>query len=184
MFNLSPKKFQVLAAALLIFSAAWIGINTTLPGGTSHPGIEAPQQGFLAPDFTLETIEGVTLSELRGHPILLNFWASWCPPCRQEMPAMERMYQEYKDTGFIILAVNTTFQDTLAEAQSFIKANGLNFHVLLDQSGEVSNLYLIQAMPTSFFIDKEGIIRDVVIGGPMAEALLRTRIEKLFGEGE
>lgn len=182
MQKLSPQQFRLVSILALVLGAAWIGVSASLPGGTANPGIPAPQQGFLAPDFTLDTLDGetITLSELQGRPILVNLWASWCPPCRQEMPAMQRMYEEFSAQGFTILAVNTTNQDSLPAVQNFVGEFGLSFPILLDRDGLVSDSYNLLALPSSFFIDRDGIIQEVVIGGPMAEALLRTRIERLL----
>lgn len=182
MEKLSTQQFRIFSILVLVFGAAWIGVSTTLPGGTTTPGIPAPQRGFLAPDFSLETLEGnaITLSELQGQAVLINLWASWCGPCRQEMPAMERMYQEYADQGFTILAVNATNQDSIGNAQAFVDEHDLNFPILLDRDGRVSDMYNLLALPSSFFVDRNGVIQEVVIGGPMAEALLRTRIENLL----
>lgn len=197
MQKLSSQQFRTISILALLLGAAWIGVSARLLGGATNPGIRAPQQGFLAPvgqgipaphqgflapDFTLETLDGetITLSELRGQPILVNLWASWCPPCRQEMPAMQRMYEEFSAQGFTILAVNTTFQDNLTDTQAFVSEFGLTFPILLDRDGQVSDRYNLRALPSSFFIDRDGVIQEVVIGGPMAEALLRTRIERLL----
>jgi cytochrome c biogenesis protein CcmG/thiol:disulfide interchange protein DsbE len=114
--------------------------------------------------------------------VLVNIWASWCPPCRAEMPAIERTYQDWRDQGFVVLAVNSTAQDKLADAQTFVTQNSLTFPIPLDESGQVTRLYRVSSLPTSFFIGKDGLIREVVIGGPMAEALLRSRVEQLLKE--
>jgi peroxiredoxin len=98
------------------------------------------------------------------------------------MPAMERIYQEYANKGFTILAVNTIFQDNMADVSSFVQEHGLTFPILLDRDRVVSTQYQLQALPSSFFIDRDGIIQEVVFGGPMAEALLRTRVETLLEE--
>lgn len=182
MDKLSSRQFRNLSILVLVFGAAWIGFSTSLPGGTTSPGIPAPRQGFLAPDFTLETLEGesISLSELQGQAVLVNLWASWCLPCQKEMPAMERMYQEYAGQGFTILAVNVTNQDSLAKAQDFVSKHALTFPIVLDRDGRVSEMYNLMALPSSFFVDRDGVIQEVVIGGPMAEALLRTRIENIL----
>jgi thiol:disulfide interchange protein len=94
--------------------AAWIWVSATNPGNTTAGQIPAPRQGFLAPDFSLQDLQGetVTLSELRGRPVLINLWATWCPPCRAEMPDMQEVYEAYQEQGFLILAVNATYQDS------------------------------------------------------------------------
>jgi peroxiredoxin len=149
---------------------------------TTSGKIPAPHTGFLAPDISLLDINGneVTLSDLRGVPIMINFWASWCPPCRAEMPAMQNAFEEYADEGFTILAINATNQDNLNSATEFINEHSLTFPILLDTQGQAFNDYQIHSLPTSFFIDLNGIITDVVIGGPLAEALLNIRIKDLL----
>ncbi len=163
-----------LSAAWIVFSADSIRVPAK--------DISAPQVGFTAPDFTLRSIDGKThtLSALKGNAILVNLWATWCPPCRAEMPAIEKMYQEYKDQGFIVLAINTTYQDEPSSISPFIKEYNLTFPILLDEKGFAGSAYQLHSMPSSYFIDRAGIISEVIIGGPMAEALLRTRIEKIL----
>lgn len=184
MHTLSPQRYKLVSFIVLIFGAAWIGISASFPGGTSERGIQAPQEGFLAPDFSLETLDGTTiaLSDLRGQPVLVNLWASWCGPCRLEMPAMERIYGEYKSKGFEILAVNTSYQDNLVDVEAFVNEHNLTFPILLDKDRSAAQQYQLLALPSSFFIDRDGIIQEVVFGGPMAEALLRTRVDNLFEE--
>jgi peroxiredoxin len=169
---------------ILLLGLGWIQFSSVTGESAIESQISVPQQGFIAPDFTLEmnTGEMLTLSDLRGKVVLVNFWASWCPPCRAEMPAMESVFNKYKDRGFIILAVNSTIQDQKSSAIEFAEKYGLTFPVLFDYDGSATNIYRIDALPTSFFIDRDGIIHDVVVGGPMPEALLNERIEKLLGE--
>jgi len=169
---------------LLILGLGWIWFSAVPAGATTRGKIPAPQTGFLAPNFTAKTIDGetVSLSDLRGKVILVNIWASWCPPCRVEMPAIEHVYRTYKDRGFLVLAVDSTVQDTAANAQAFVNENQLSFPILMDESGEITRLYRVQSLPSSFFIGPDGIIHEVVIGGPMAQALLSSRVEKLLKE--
>jgi cytochrome c biogenesis protein CcmG, thiol:disulfide interchange protein DsbE len=169
---------------VLIMSAGWIAFSAPLPGQTSGGKIPAPREGFLAPDFELQNEQGspVRLSDLRGQPVLVNLWASWCGPCKAEMPAMQEVYEEYAPRGFTILAVNTTFQDERGSALEFAASRGLTFPILFDEDGDVSQKYQARAMPTSFFVDAEGIVQRVVVGGPMSEALLRAEIEQLLEE--
>ncbi|MEJ2759667.1 MAG: TlpA disulfide reductase family protein [Anaerolineales bacterium] len=184
MEQLSEKQFKLTIRVLMIFSLIWIGISTILPGGTNNPGIAAPQAGFLAPEFTLNTLDGETmaLADMRGKAVLVNIWASWCIPCRSEMPAMQAVYEEYASQGFEVLAVNATSQDSREDAAAFVAENGLTFPILLDVDGFVGEKYQVSALPSSFFILPDGTIQEVVIGGPMAEALLRTRVDTLLEE--
>ena len=182
MQRLNLKIWITFSAIVLLLAAVWIWFSITLPGSTTQGRIPAPQQGFLAPDFNLTTFSGdsYTLSELRGKPVLINFWASWCPPCRSEMPAIQRVYDEFQDQGFTVLAVNTTYQDDLGDAITFAQIRKLTFPILLDRDASVANLYEVRSLPTTFFVDSQGIISEVVIGGPMSEALLRIRTEQIL----
>ena len=127
---------------------------------------ERTEEGHLAPDFALKTLEGITirLSELRGKKVvLINFWATWCPPCRLEMPTMQRIYSEYKGKGFEILAVNIE-PDATEEIHDFIKELRLTFPVLLDPDMKVTRRYRLIGLPVSMLIDRQGIIRSKEIG--------------------
>jgi len=171
-----------LYTVILFSSAIWIWVSKASPNSTTNGAVPAPQKGFLAPDFNLKTSRGesIRLSELRGHPILLNIWASWCSPCKAEMPALQRTYQTHASQGFVVLGVNATNQDELSLAISFVESRGLTFPILFDENGEVSRSYRVRALPTSFFIDAQGIIQDVVVGGPMSDALLQIRVQQLI----
>ena len=96
------------------------------------------------------------------------------------MPAIEKIHNEYKDDGLVVLAVNMTYQDTKSNIIPFTAEYGLTFPILLDQTGAVGTAYQLRSLPSSFFIGRDGIISEVVIGGPMAEALLRTRVEEIL----
>lgn len=144
----------------------------------------SPREGFPAPDFTLPSLQGdeVTLSALRGQVVIINLWTSWCPPCREEMPAIEQIYGQYRDRGLEVLAVNSTFQDDESAAATFVKELGLTFPVLLDRDGAVSRRYQLQALPTTFFVNRRGVIHDVVLGGPMDPVLIESKVLELLGE--
>ncbi|NIS81147.1 MAG: redoxin domain-containing protein [Anaerolineales bacterium] len=162
-------------------------VVSAVPGLETTGGrIPSPREGFLAPDFSLELLDGgtLTLSDLRGETVLVNLWATWCPPCRAEMPAIQEVFEANKDRGFEVVAVNMTFQDREAEVAAFVEQLGLSFPVALDRSGEVARLYLMRALPTTFFIDREGDIHKVIVGGPMSEITLRTTVEDLLGNAE
>jgi thiol-disulfide isomerase/thioredoxin len=176
------RRYNLLALACLLAASGWIWLTRIPPGSSSYTTLPLPRTSFAAPNFTLSATDGTlyTLQDLRGKPVIINLWASWCPPCRAEMPALERVYQDYQADGLVILAINTTHQDELQTALDFASSLNLTFPILLDQDGEVSSLYQLQAMPTTFFVDRAGIIQDVVVGGPMAEALLRVRAEQLI----
>jgi peroxiredoxin len=180
------RHWTLFSIVILLVSAAWVWASAATPGGTTGGRIPAPRPGFLAPGFRLETQAGdfASLSDFTGQPVLVNLWASWCPPCRAEMPALQRVYEDFKDQGLVVLAVNATDQDNLPSAQSFVDSLGLTFPILLDRSGEVSAAYEVRALPSSFFIDRRGVIQEVVVGGPMSEALLRIRVQQLFEEGD
>lgn len=176
------KTLPITSFLLIILGAAWIFFSQAPADSVTAGRIPAPQKGFLAPDFSLPDGNGVSLSlsDLRGQPVLLNIWTSWCPPCQAEMPAMQKVYSANAPQGFTILAVNATNQDKVQDAQAFIKELGLTFPILYDATGKVSNLYQVRALPTSFFIDADGMIREVVVGGPMSEALLEIRVRQLL----
>ena len=112
-----------------------------------------------APDFALETFAGETLrlSDLRGKVVVLNFWASWCPPCRWEMPFFETISQEYKERGVIFLGV--AISDTMEDASDFADSVGVTYPLALDAAGETARDYEVLGLPTTFLIDKDGAIQ-------------------------
>ncbi|MBU9722604.1 redoxin domain-containing protein [Bacillus alkalicola] len=136
-------------------------------------------QGMYAPDFELATLDGETakLSDYRGQKIMLNFWATWCPPCRAEMPDMQRVYEEHDDA--MILAVNLTETETgVAQVESFAEDFGLTFPILLDEHVEVAGTFGIQPVPTSFMINTKGRIDSIAIG-PMNEDMIIQRFNEM-----
>jgi cytochrome c biogenesis protein CcmG/thiol:disulfide interchange protein DsbE len=177
-------RWTIFSVLILAVSAAWIWISAVPTGDSSSGLIPAPRQGFQAPDFSLSTLSGetITLSELRGQPILINLWATWCPPCRAEMPDLQAVFDAYQEQGFLVLAINATYQDSPASAATFVEKYELTFPILMDTSGETARLYQMRALPTSFFVDRKGIIQEVVVGGPMSPALLQVRVENLLEE--
>ena len=173
---------RITYALILLLGLAWIFLSADKTGVSTSGKPAAPQKGFLAPDFELKTMGGkiTELSELGGQPVLVNLWATWCPPCRAEMKTIETVYKDYKDQGLIVLAVNMTYQDDPSQINPFVEEQGLTFPILLDETGEMAKAYQLKSLPSSYFIDRDGVIQDVVIGGPMAEALLRTRVEAIL----
>jgi peroxiredoxin len=182
-FQKFQSKWKFITIAVLAFSIAWTLYSREPEKGAQALRMPAsPRKGFFAPDFSLGLLDGgeVTLSELRGKPVVLNVWASWCPPCRAEMPALEKSFRIYKEMGVVVIGVNTTYQDSEKDAAAFVQEFGLTFPIALDQDGAMSKIYLITGLPTTFFIDSQGIIRTVIVGGPMSEAVIQTNIEALL----
>ncbi len=123
------------------------------------------RQPTAAPDFTVPRLGSgvVTLKELRGTAVFLNFWATWCPPCKEEMPSMERLYRRYKDRGFSMLAISIDSGDQAGVA-AFVKKYGLTFTIGLDAKLEAANRYTVRALPSTFLIDKTGYTVAVALG--------------------
>jgi len=138
--------------------------------------------GKSAPDFELTKLDGtnVKLSDLKGKKVILNFWATWCGPCQQEMPDMEAFYKEHKE-NVEILAVNYTPSEKGGgeeKVSNFIKEKGITFPVLLDKNIDVTTAYKVITIPTSYFIDTKGVIQDKFIG-PMTQKEMEKRVAKL-----
>ncbi len=132
------------------------------------------QKGNAAPDFELTTLDGtsVKLSDYKGKKVILTFWATWCPPCKDEMPLMQNFYEKYKENGIEIVAVNLTNLDKGQKViETFVKNNRITFQIPLDKDGRVGGIYQILSIPTSYFIDSRGIITNKVIG-PMDEEMM------------
>lgn len=125
---------------------------------TDSVGINQNSVKLKAKDFKLKDLNGkeLSLSDLRGKKVFLNFWATWCPPCRNELPEIEKLYQETKNSDLVVVAVE--IGEPLSTVKPFIDQNKYNFKVLLDSDQNVATEYGISAIPTSFFIDKKGSI--------------------------
>lgn len=170
----------------LTLAGLWIAVTAfLLPPSETQQISAAARQGFKAPDFELQSLSGdsVRLSDLEGRAVLLNFWASWCGPCQAEMPAFQEVHEAYSEDDFVILAVNMTGQDNIADVNRFVDQYGLTFTILLDELNQVGRLYAVRALPSTYFISREGIITEVVVGGPLPEALLHARVADLL-DGE
>ena len=149
------------------------------PTPTSTPA-QGPEMGKLAPDFQLSNLDGqsVSLSDFRGKPVLLNFWASWCGPCRFEMPFIQTIYEEWTGKGLVVLTVN--LQESPARVREFVETLGLSFPVLLATSQDVPLVYNIRSIPTTFFIDRDGVIQDIKIGAFSSVAEIERRLGKIM----
>ena len=179
-----PIRWGATVLGVVVLGAIWIAVSQVPASATTGGAIPSPREGFLAPDFTLETLQGetVTLSDLRGKAVVVNLWASWCPPCRAEMPALQAAYEADRGRGLEILAVDMTYQDTEQDALRFIEEFGLTFTIPMDRDGTVARQYLLRALPSTFFVGPDGVITKVVIGGPMSEATIRTNGQAMLDE--
>jgi len=149
--------------------------DTEISSGEESVGLNV---GDTAPDFELHTLDGevAKLSDYRGERVMLNFWATWCPPCRAEMPDMEQFYQ---DTGATILAVNLTeTEPDIEQVQRFVDEFGITFPVLLDEKIEVAETYAIQPVPTTYMIDSNGKIQFKLFG-PMTYDMMVQEFSKM-----
>lgn len=158
-------KSNLLLSFLIIAGVGIIFLLQTKDSSFNLSGKPRPVQGVPATDFTLPDLDGkmVSLSDYKDKVVLLNIWASWCPPCVEEMPSMEKLHQELKNEDFKILAVSidTTGAKTVA---SFMKKHKLNFTALSDTEGKIKGIYQTTGVPETFIIGKDGIIVQKVIG--------------------
>ena len=186
-------KTRLFAAAALLGLSAWFlgacsilnapsavsntsGAVTTVPARATTAKI-----GSLPPEIDLKSMTGdqITLSKLQGHAVLVNFWATWCGPCREEFPALVRKYKQYQDQGFIVLGVNTQDENSDSGVLTFMRNTLVNFPVVRDPGDQLSRAYRVNGLPTSFFIDRSGILRDTVVGGPMTDDFLDKEFAKI-----
>ncbi|MFI8687975.1 peroxiredoxin family protein [Rossellomorea sp. NPDC077527] len=139
-------------------------------------------KGDRAPDFTLTTLDGekVKLSDYQGKKVILNFWATWCPPCKAEMPHMQQYYEKHaKKENVEILAVNLTSQDDGKKAvQQFVDGYELTFPILMDEKGDIGDDYRAFTIPTTYMIDTGGIIQHKIVG-PMNEEMMGKMVEQM-----
>ena len=151
------KVLRILLILTIVVALGWITAACQAPSQT-------PQIGKTAPDFELLSLDGqsVSLCGFRGQPVLLNFWTTWCPPCRYEMPILQSASEEFAGEGLVILAID--IGESLSGVESFMESNGFTFTALLDTDQQVSLKYNVRSMPTSFFIDEDGIIKAIKIG--------------------
>lgn len=156
---------------MLILSSGLLMVSCSSP---------APQVGKPAPDFQLPNLEEqpISLSDFRGKPVLLNFWATWCGPCVFEMPFIQGIFEESSDTGLVILAVN--IGETPSTVRDFIQAGNFSFPVLLDTSQDVALEYNVRGIPTTFLIDKDGIIQAIKVGAFSSMLEIKRSLSKII----
>lgn len=141
------------------------------------------QVGEQAPNFAATSFDGETISlaQLRGRPVFLNFWASWCIPCIEEAPDLRSTYERFKGTDLVMLGVNS--QDFRTDAERYLNRHRLEYESVRDPSGKISSSYGVRAFPESFFISSSGTV-EYVVYGPMTQAEMRARIENLLSAAE
>jgi cytochrome c biogenesis protein CcmG/thiol:disulfide interchange protein DsbE len=174
--KVTPRRilWQVLAFAFILSLLGLLGwgLKETRAG---------PVQSGMAPDFTLTSFSGetVTLSELRGQVVVINFWASWCPPCREEAAYLEQTWRKYKDQGVVFIGVD--YLDTEAEALAYIEEFDITYFNGPDLRTKISQAYKIQGVPETFYVGKNGELRGIKIG-PLVSPELDQKIEELLAE--
>jgi cytochrome c biogenesis protein CcmG/thiol:disulfide interchange protein DsbE len=135
-------------------------------------------------DFTLMNADGkeISLSDYRGKPVVLNFWASWCPPCKEEMPNFDKLSNQYEATGEVVfLMVNLTDggRETMETAKAYLADNGFTLNVVFDENTVVANEFGISSIPTTYFIDADGSVQNIIIGA-LSESNLEMQVTKLL----
>lgn len=176
---MNKRYWNFLLVIVALLGGAWIHI-TRVPTEDDANAVAriAARVNFQAPDFVLTTTDEkeIALSDYRGKVVLINFWATWCPPCRAEMPDIRDAALAHPD-DFIVLAINNG--ESAETAKNFARLFNLQFPILLDYDGAVARKYNVQGMPTSFFIDRAGIVRAATMGA-MSRAYIQAQIEALL----
>ena len=162
---MQEKKINYRAAILVFLAVSGLLILFSLKQNNSYLNYSPLETGLPAPNFTFAGLDGklVSLSDYRGHIVLVNVWATWCPPCVDEMPSMERLYKELKGENFEILAVSIDALGTKVVAP-FMKKYNLSFPALMDPGGTIKTLYQTTGVPESFIVNQEGILINKIIG--------------------
>ncbi len=175
-----PKAILPIILTLVLLVTGCSAGSEPPDGKSPTAPVEGTQVGNLAPDFQLQNLDGqaVSLSDFRGKPVLVNFWASWCPPCRSEMPYIQEIYEEWSDKGLVILAVD--IGESPSTVENFMQSYNLTFPALLDINQAVALEYNIRGIPTTFLIDKDGIIQDKMIGAFQNKTQIENRLSKII----
>jgi len=156
-------------------SSSALGRITGINANSTQP----PQAGELAPDFYFKTAEGedTSIGQLKGTPVLLNFWATWCTPCRYEMPHLQQFYDEQQGDEVVLLAVNVG--ESSSDVSQFMQSEGFSFPVLLDNQGNVARRYNVQGIPTTFFIDSDSVIQKIKVGAFQSQEEIENILSQL-----
>ncbi|KQL49250.1 thiol-disulfide oxidoreductase ResA [Brevibacillus choshinensis] len=139
----------------------------------------AVKVGRSAPNFSLQQLNGpeLALGDLKGKGVILNFWGTWCEPCKKEMPALQQQYNQFKDKGLVVLGVN--IGESPVAVEPFVKQFGVNFPILLDSESQITKLYRIGPIPTTFFISPDGDVEEIFIG-QLNEAMITEKVKKIL----
>jgi cytochrome c biogenesis protein CcmG/thiol:disulfide interchange protein DsbE len=178
--DIARNRWYLFTGLIVIFglaALAWGRLPT--PGANTAALPPAPIIGHPAPAFSLQTVDGqpLALADLAGQPVILNFWATWCLPCRAEMPELQRLHERLVEAGLVVLGVNQAEQ--LPAVTSYRQELGIDFPSVVDPRLGVSRQYGVNSLPTTFFIDRVGVIRDIFIG-PMTDAVLADKLRKIY----
>ena len=176
---MTRTRWNLLILLALVSGLAWIWLNRVPADRPASPASRpaAPAIGYPAPDFALKTPSGeeFKLSALRGTPVVLNFWATWCPPCRAELPELRSASERYAGQIAVVGVNQAESAATVAKAAVEL---GLTFPIPLDHRGDVSQVYGVRSLPTTFFIDRDGVIRQIQ-NGPLTEATLAQLLQTI-----
>ncbi|RXT13854.1 thiol-disulfide oxidoreductase ResA [Ammoniphilus sp. CFH 90114] len=166
---------------MAILAVIFIGIAVALYNGFVKDK-SVVKTGELAPDFVLQTLDGerFQLSDYRGKGIVLNFWGTWCQPCEAEMPDLEEAHKKYKDQGVMVVGLN--IRQPEVTVRPFVERYNLTFPIVMDRTNEITQLYEIGPIPTTYFIDPKGVVKKIVIGGPMSEETIVNNIKLIVPE--
>jgi cytochrome c biogenesis protein CcmG, thiol:disulfide interchange protein DsbE len=178
------RRWVALLLATTLAGGAWVLLTRPGPSQAATAQPTAPQIGFMAPDFQLEGLDGssIALSDLRGQVVVVNHWASWCPPCRAEMPALSRTYEKYRDAGLVVLGVNATNQDDETQVRAFAQSENVTFPIVLDRDGKAGVAYNLHSLPTTYIIDRAGVVSDIIPGAIASETMLDARLRRVLTE--